>query len=536
MENDTNIAENNSRRIKNYSCVIINKSYFRVQSTTKMTFSFKLLLCLLTAAIADCSLHNGNYNTNNNVNITRYYYNATYNLPPQHPLVYINLIADHNPGTQPHHEAGANRETKAYHEPEAYHKTGGNYDTGVYHEAETRDHVEKATSGPTESYSDAGRPVKYSDATSAAEKPLNYFDTSAAAATDFTVSEVSSKAPDKVLHFGRKTSRNSTLNNKYTNGKIVISRKRPSSKAKNNPNINNIINVNSIGTNINTINDVNSASGISNRNNIDDMIINNKNKLDSNNKLYIGNISATISAHKQTNILNISSDGSNIQNRSNFRNSDNKKPSSSSNTFNRRTSTSNTFNRFTISSQPFTFNTSNIFNIRNPSTSTLFTTNKPAPSKPAPAVNTSPTFNTSTTFNQSNTFNSSPVAASRGVGVRGYRSRFTIEELLQKRFKKRISNDIFMDPCKAGQSCSNDLMSLFVSFGAVPTDLAAMTLCLYLSHLGLGPLVPTMGPAIRSCSNDQRAQPQMTSNDQWSLFVSFGAGPTGLAAMTLCLY
>ena len=34
--------------------------------------------------------------------------------------------------------------------------------------------------------------------------------------------------------------------------------------------------------------------------------------------------------------------------------------------------------------------------------------------------------------------------------VRGYVSRFTIEELLENRFQKRISNDIFMDPCKAG--------------------------------------------------------------------------------------
>ena len=33
----------------------------------------------------------------------------------------------------------------------------------------------------------------------------------------------------------------------------------------------------------------------------------------------------------------------------------------------------------------------------------------------------------------------------------GYRSKFTIEELLHRRFDHRISNDIYMDPCKAGE-------------------------------------------------------------------------------------
>jgi len=32
----------------------------------------------------------------------------------------------------------------------------------------------------------------------------------------------------------------------------------------------------------------------------------------------------------------------------------------------------------------------------------------------------------------------------------GYRPKFTIEELYKRRFEHRISNDIYMDPCKAG--------------------------------------------------------------------------------------
>ena len=39
----------------------------------------------------------------------------------------------------------------------------------------------------------------------------------------------------------------------------------------------------------------------------------------------------------------------------------------------------------------------------------------------------------------------------------GYRPKFTMEELLEKRFERRISNDIYLDPCKGGK-CVKEVM------------------------------------------------------------------------------